>query len=162
MFSREAWRLLAENFERVLRHPGDLAARGNMQLGANLAGLAIENSMLGAAHACANPLTAHYGITHGVAVGILLPHVIRYNTPVARVYADLVDEVGLANGDSGAGGEVLARRIPQLVVAAGLPTRLSACGVSPGIFPVLAEEASQQWTGKFNPRPVSEADLLAL
>src|SRR5262249_49399757 len=139
------------------------AARGNMQLGANLAGLAIENSMLGAAHACANPLTAHYGITHGVAVGILLPHVIRYNTPVvASLYADLVHEVGVANGDSGAGAEGLGRRITRLVVAAGLPTRLSACGVSPGIFPVLAEEASQQWTGKFNPRPVSEADLLAL
>jgi alcohol dehydrogenase len=45
---------------------------------------------------------------------------------------------------------------------AGLPTALSACGVSAGILPVLAEEASQQWTGKFNPRPVTETDLLHL
>ena len=46
--------------------------------------------------------------------------------------------------------------------AAKLPTRLSECGVSPGIFAVLAEEAAQQWTGKFNPRPVGEAELRGL
>src|SRR5262249_851094 len=59
-------------------------------------------------------------------------------------------------------GEALARRIVELMESAGLPTKLSKCGVSSGIFGVLAEEAGQQWTGKFNPRPVSEADLLAL
>jgi alcohol dehydrogenase len=163
VFSREAWRLLEGNFERVLRHPGDLEARGNMQLGANLAGLAIENSMLGAAHACANPLTAHYGITHGVGVGILLPHVIRFNTQAAgALYADLAHEVGLVNGDAGVAGEVVARRVTQLLLAAKLPTKLRDCGVSPGIFPVLADEAAQQWTGKFNPRPAGEAELLSL
>ena len=50
-----------------------------MQLGACLAGLAIEHSMLGATHALANPLTAHYGIVHGQAIGLMLPHVIRFN-----------------------------------------------------------------------------------
>src|SRR5262249_11761793 len=92
-FSREAWRLLEANLETVLRTPGDLAARGAMQLGAHFAGVAIENSMLGASHACANPLTAHYGITHGVAVGVLLPHVIRFNgTVVAQLYGDLTHD----------------------------------------------------------------------
>ncbi len=58
VFSREAWRHLSANFGRVLAEPIDLEARAEMQLGAALAGLAIENSMLGAAHALANPLTA--------------------------------------------------------------------------------------------------------
>jgi alcohol dehydrogenase len=162
-FSREAWRLLEGNFERVLHSPTDIQARGAMQRGANLAGMAIENAMLGAAHACANPLTAHYGITHGIAVGILLPHVIRFNAPVVgHLYADLVHDIGLMNGDTGLAAEVLARRITSLMEAARLPTTLSACGVSPGIFTVLVDEASQQWTGKFNPRPVTEPDLLAI
>ena len=78
-FAREAWRALEQNFDRVLRNPHDLEARGAMQLGANFAGAAIEASMLGACHACANPLTAHYGLTHGIAIGILLPHVLRFN-----------------------------------------------------------------------------------
>jgi alcohol dehydrogenase len=163
MYSREAWRLLQANFQTVLKNPGDLDARGAMQLGANLAGLAIENAMLGAAHACANPLTAHYGLTHGIAVGIMLPHVIRLNTAVVgSLYADLAHGVGLLNGDAHAAGEALAQRILQLMRAADLPTTLSACGVSEGIFPLLAEEAAQQWTGKFNPRPVGESDLLNL
>src|SRR5436190_2235678 len=68
LLSREAWRLLEGNYERVLSRPDDLEARGSMQLGAHYAGMAIENSMLGATHARANPLTAHYGTTHGAAI----------------------------------------------------------------------------------------------
>ena len=50
-----------------------------MQLGAAFAGTAIENTMLGAAHSAANPLTAHYGMVHGQAVGLMLPGVIAFN-----------------------------------------------------------------------------------
>jgi alcohol dehydrogenase len=163
MFAREAWQLLEANLETVLRTPGDLEARGAMQMGAFLAGTAIENSMLGVCHACANPLTAHYGITHGIAIGILLPHVIRFNaTAVGALYSELVEEAGLMDGDPALAGEVLAQRIAELLRTAGLPATLSDCGVSGGILPVLAEEAAQQWTARFNPRPVTEADLLQL
>jgi alcohol dehydrogenase len=162
-FAREAWRLLEPNLSMVLRDPGHLEARGAMQVGAHFAGAAIENSMLGAAHALANPLTAHYGITHGIAIGIVLPHVVRFNAPAAGpLYGDLAHESGLVNGDAGVAAEAVARRIADLVAEAGLPTALSQCGVSTGILPVLAEEAAQQWTGRFNPRPVAETDLLAL
>jgi alcohol dehydrogenase len=162
-FAREGWRLLERNFETVLRQPGDLEARGAMQLGAHFAGMAIECSMLGACHALANPLTAHYGLTHGIAIGVLLPHVVRFNAAaVGPLYGDLAHDVGLINGDQSAAGEVLAQRIAHFLAVAGLPTTLSACGVSPGIFPVLAEEALQQWTAGFNPRPVTEGDLLHL
>jgi alcohol dehydrogenase len=163
MFAREGWKLLEANLGTVLRAPGDLEARGAMQLGAFLAGTAIENSMLGACHACANPLTAHYGLTHGLAIGVLLPHVIRFNAPaVGELYGELTDEAGLLNGDPLAAAEALAQRVTDFLRAAGLPTTLSACGVSGGILPVLAEEANQQWTARFNPRPVTEADLLSL
>lgn len=163
MFAREAWRLLEGNFTRVITAPHDLDARAGMQMGAYLAGVAIENSMLGAAHACANPLTAHYGITHGIAVGIMVPHVVRFNAGVVGdLYSDLVHDVGMLNGDANAAGEVLAQHLTSLLKWAGLPTRLSECGVSHGIFPILAEEAAQQWTARFNPRPVTEADLFAL
>src|SRR5437588_2121207 len=96
MFAREAWKLLEANLEVVLARPDDVEARGAMQVGAFLAGTAIENSMLGATHACANPLTAHYGITHGVAIGILLPHVVRFNAEtVGPLYAELIEDAGL-------------------------------------------------------------------
>jgi alcohol dehydrogenase len=163
LFAREAWRLLERNFTTVLNQGQNLAARGAMQLGAHYAGMAIENSMLGAAHSCANPLTAHYGLTHGIAVGILLPHVIRFNAAVVGpLFADLVHDLGYPNGDGQVAAETLARRITELMRAADLPTRLADCGVSSSIFPVLAEEAAQQWTARFNPRPVTEDDLLRL
>jgi alcohol dehydrogenase len=162
-FAHAAWRLLESNLETVLRNPSDLEARGAMQLGANFAGTAIENSMLGACHACANPLTAHYGLTHGIAIGVMLPHVIRFNTAaVGDLYGELAAEAGLLDGDPSVAGEALARRITELMQIGGLPTCLSACGISSGIFPVLAEEASEQWTGRFNPRPLSQADLRTL
>lgn len=163
MFAREAWTLLDVNLEKVLTNPQDLEARGAMQMGAFLAGTAIENSMLGVAHSCANPLTAHYGITHGLAVGLMLPHVLRFNgKAVPELYADLVEEAGLPDGHPHGPAETLARRITDLLHLAGVPGTLTNCGVSRGILQVLAEEAAQQWTARFNPRPVTERELLAL
>jgi alcohol dehydrogenase len=145
LFAREAWRLLSTNFERVLRDPEDLEARGAMLLGAHYAGIAIENSMLGATHACANPLTAHYGTTHGVAIAVLLPHVVRWNwSAVSGLYGEL------------AGGD-LPEWLAQAAETAGLPAHLRDLGVPEPELPMLAEEAAAQWTGRFNPRPFDAA-----
>ena len=96
-------------------------------------------------------------------MGILLPHVVRFNTiAVSGLYADLVHDIGMLNGDAGAAGKVLANRITDLLHVANLPTHLSDCGVSPGILPVLATEAADQWTGRFNPIPVGEPELQQL
>jgi alcohol dehydrogenase len=159
--SLAAFRYLDPNFETVLRTPIDVPARSAMQLGAHLAGMAIENAMLGVCHSCANPLTAHYGMTHGVAVALMLPHVIRFNAPAADpLYAELIAAVGLPNRGSPA--ESLTARVAALTAAAGLPRSLKECGVSETILPLLAEEAAEQWTARFNPRPVTEADILKL
>jgi alcohol dehydrogenase len=155
--SREAWRLLEGHYERVLAVPYDLNARSAMQLGAYYAGMAIELAMLGATHACANPLTARYGTTHGEAIAILLPHVVRWNAgTVASHYGALLREVGRHNS-AGNPGEALARRLEQLAVAGGLPTELRNVGASKDDLSALAQEASEQWTGRFNPRPFDAA-----
>ncbi len=164
-FSREAWRHLAASFLRVLEDPNDLEGRTGMQLGACLAGMAIENSMLGAAHALANPLTASYGIVHGEAVGIMLPHVIRFNGEVfSDWYCELLSATGgeenLPNPASGVEG--LAGFVASLVEESGLARRLADCGVEQTRLPQLAEDAAKQWTGTFNPREVGPTELLAL
>jgi alcohol dehydrogenase len=164
-FSREAWRLLAGNLGKVLADAGDIAARGSMLLGASFAGLAIENSMLGAAHALANPLTASFDIPHGQAVGIMLPHVIRFNAiAVDKEYHDLLHESQngspLPKPDGGIEG--LADFVSAMLAKAGLATTLRSLTVDPLKLPQLASQAAKQWTASFNPRPVSEADLLEL
>jgi alcohol dehydrogenase len=155
MFSREAWRLLEGSYERVLAGAEDVEARGRMLLGAHLAGAAIEHSMLGAAHACANPLTARYGTEHGAALASLLPSVVRWNGSVAGArYAEL------SGRDSAGGGEALARRVEELAGAGGLRRSLSESGVVREDLPALAEDAAGQWTGRFNPRAFDAAGAL--
>ena len=159
LFAATAWQQLEQHFETVLQNPANLESRSGMQWGAHLAGMSIEASMLGVCHSCANPLTAHYGMTHGVAIGLMLPHVIRFNAvAVESLYAKLQVPDQHTNGEPAS--EILARRVTELVKAAGLPTSLKDCNVSESILPILAEEANQQWTARFNPRPVTEADLL--
>ncbi len=136
-----------------------------MQLGACFAGLAIENSMLGATHAMANPLTAHYGLAHGQAIGLLLPHVIRFNgEQYDRWYRDLlectVEDDRMPSPESGSGG--LSAFVAEMVQKAGLPGRLSECGVEAEKLPRLAADAAKQWTATFNPREVGEAELLEI
>ena len=118
-----------------------------MQIGAFYAGRAIEHSMLGATHACANPLTARHGTTHGDAIAILFPHVVRWNGEAAGpLYAELLGS-----------GEELATRLSALAAAGGLPRTLRDVGVPEGEIPALAAEAAEQWTGAFNPRPFDTA-----
>ena len=151
-FSREAWRLLDSNYERVLDDPEDTKARGAMQLAAYFAGVSIENSMLGATHACANPLTAHYGTIHGEALAMLLPTVVRWNGEVAgQRYSELLHLSKRSDGESPA--ETLAQRIEELAAKGGLKRTLSESGVRLDDLAMLATEAAQQWTGTFNPRP---------
>jgi len=140
LFSLEAWRLLEPNYERVLSQPDDITARGAMQLGAYYAGVAIENSMLGATHACANPLTARHGTAHGAAIAMLLPTVVRWNEQTGTDYRPL--------------GEALARRLEELAEAGGLRNNLRSAGVTESELPELAADAAEQWTGTFNPRPL--------
>lgn len=159
---REAWRLLSQAFPRIFQEPQHLDSRWAMLWGAHLAGMAIENSMLGAAHASGNPLTAHYGVTHGVAVSLMLPHVIRFNEEFASsMYRELLEASGTPLGNQ-TPAQALAGEFDRLAIQAKLPRRLRDLGISRTIFPILAEEALQQWTGTFNPRPLTEESLKLL
>ena len=150
--SRQAWSRLDSAFGEAMRNPGNDEARAGMLLGAHLAGAAIEQSMLGAAHACANPLTARLGITHGIAVGVMLPHVVRFNCADGdNPYATLSDNPG-----------TLAQRIETMLAVGGLSRCLADCGVPEAILPELAIEAASQWTAAFNPRPVGAGELLEI
>jgi alcohol dehydrogenase len=182
LFARDAWRLLEAHYERVLDDPADLIARGAMLLGAHEAGIAIEQSMLGATHACANPLTARYGTTHGMAIAVMLPHVVRWNSGhVADRYRHLIRAstagvdryvaAGRARSSARPGsgdvndddaGEQFAVRLDELRRAGGLPGTLRELGVPRNALSALASDAATQWTGTFNPRPFDADGALSL
>jgi alcohol dehydrogenase len=176
-YAREAWMLLSRGFPRVIEEPSDLHGRSQMQLGASFAGMAIEASMLGAAHALANPLTAYLGVPHGQAVGMMMPHVIRFNaTCVESRYRELVHllpEVSVS--DRRPASEILADRFTRWLRIASMATALcelpgwtakfaesqGSCAAEE-LLESMALMAEKQWTGGFNPRPVRADDFLAI
>jgi alcohol dehydrogenase len=164
-FSREAWLLLGGNFAHVISEPANLDARSGMQLGACFAGLAIENSMLGAAHALANPLTAEFGVAHGQAVGMMLPHVIRFNgQEFGNYYFELLECTAGGNGfpSPQLGYKGLADFVADLVSRAGLKSKLTEFDIPSNRLDALAIDAAKQWTAGFNPRKAAVEELLSL
>lgn len=155
-YSRRAFGLLAGGFSKVLQSPNDLEARSQMQLGACFAGMAIETSMLGAAHATANPLTARYDIVHGQAVGLMLPAVIRVNGKQhADWYAELLREVDPSVTTDEA-AERLASMVSGWVREAGLATSMDELSIPNSEIETFVEDALKQWTGTFNPIPLDK------
>ena len=167
-FAAEAFALGVRNQPRVLETPTDLAARGAMLRAATLAGLAIEHSMLGAAHSMANPLTAHFDLPHGQAVGMCLPHVVRYNAEepeTAAIYAELARSAGLCEGTEASerdAVEALVAELESQLELAGMPASLAECGVTFDRCPALGDEAAEQWTAQFNPRSIDSGEFRGL
>jgi len=164
LFSRESWRLAESSFETVLREPQNIAARGRMLLASAYGGLAIAQSMLGAAHSAANPLTAHHRVIHGQAVGLMLPQVVLFNSgdpDAAALYADLAAVVGLSRQSDEPEQAVgaLLNRLSHILNEAGLPESLEEMNVPPSEIAQLADEAARQWTANFNPRKVAALEF---
>jgi alcohol dehydrogenase len=162
MFAREAWNLLEVNFEKVLDGSANIDTWGGMQIGAHFAGHAIENSMLGAAHAMANPVTARKNIDHGIAVGLFLPHVIEYNIENnVSLYKGFFSVKNIhSNGHPES--DILINQLNRYFDLANMPKNLSHYGIGENDIESLAFEADENWTAKFNPRPVNKEDFLKL
>lgn len=157
-YSLAAFSLLAEGFPAVLENGNDIQARSKMLLGAALAGVAIENSMLGAAHAAANPLTAQFDVVHGEAVGVMMPQVLEGNLehpPSREIYGRLANEIQLQP-------ENLPNWFRHQLRLASMPESLRHWKITPEDIPTLATAAAQQWTGTFNPIPVNARDFRGL
>jgi alcohol dehydrogenase class IV len=158
-----ALRLIRDNLERAVADTSDEEARGNMLVAASLA-ITIQ---LGSVHAMSHPAGAHFGVPHGVANAIHLPHVIRFNSrggaDIANRYRDVNDLFGIESGGSDdAVGDALADHVSGITSRMGLPTRLSEVGVPESGIPALVEGAMGDGTTLLNPREPSEEDYEAL
>ena len=162
--SLQALRMIRDNLERaVQRGEEDEEARGNMLIAANLA----ITLALGSVHAMSHPAGAHFGVPHGVANAIHLPHVIRFNAAggadIADRYRDVGELLGLETGGSdSAVADALASHVSELTARLGLPTRLSQVGVPESGIPALVEGAMGDGTTLLNPREADEDDYAEL
>jgi alcohol dehydrogenase class IV len=158
--SLQALRMIRDNLERaVQRGEEDEEARGNMLIAANLA-ITIS---LGSVHAMSHPAGAQFGVPHGVANAIHLPHVIEHNAAggpeIADRYRDVADIFDVNEPEV---GPALAAYVTDLVDRLGLPTRLSQVGVPEDGIPALVEGAMGDGTTLLNPREMGEEDYASL
>jgi alcohol dehydrogenase class IV len=155
-----ALRMIRDNLERAVeRGPEDEEARGNMLVAASLA----ISLALGSVHAMSHPAGAQFGVPHGVANAIHLPHVVRFNAAgaddIADRYRDIAELFGVESGGPGeAVGDALALHLTELTARLGLPTRLSEVGVPESGIPALVDGAMGDGTTLLNPREMSEED----
>lgn len=157
MYSEAAFRHIIRAIDDIMDGTVHGDDRGHMLLGAALSGLAIENSMLGGAHASANPLSARHDVIHGRAVAMMLPTVLRFNEAIPETkmiydrYSGILAELGVSDLS-------LADWVTNLV---GRMKRFDL-GIDDAEIEQLAIEAKAQWTGQFNPRPLEIEDFVEL
>ena len=155
VLSLQATQMITQNVFKVFEEPSNLDARGQMLMAANMAGLAVHLSYLGAAHSMANPLTAHCNLDHGLAVGMVLPYVMLFN---AQFQPQKYKEIALALGTRIEGGEddlTISRkgamRLRNLLDKLSVPPNLAEMGVKEDLIPTMAHEALTQLSLDYNP-----------
>jgi len=148
-------RRIFDALPRVVDTPDDIETRGAMFEGAVLGGRCLQNAAMGVHHGLAQLVGGRTGIPHGLANAEILPYAIRFNQEVA---GDAVARLSKAIGHPGD----LAGAVTNLVGRIGLPTSLSACGVSEEDLQAVARLSQSNGSVRANPRPVSEDDALEL
>jgi alcohol dehydrogenase class IV len=166
-YALHALRLIQGNLERAVRDTSDEEARGNMLVAAALAIAPSGSGAIGITHSMSHPCGGHFGVPHGVANAINLPHVIRFNAAggadIADRYRDIAELLGVESGGSDADvGDALAEHVTGLTGSLGLPQRLSEVGVPEEGIPVLVEGAMGDGCTLVNPREPTEEDFAEL
>jgi alcohol dehydrogenase class IV len=139
----------------------EIAARGQMQIAALLAGWAFSNAMVGLVHAMAHSLGAVCRIPHGLANGILLPHVMRYNLEeIPELTADIAEAMGLATNemDTLSAANAAADEMEVFTKSIGLDHRLRDLGVEEKSLKDCAELSMSDGSIIYNPRIVMDAE----
>lgn len=166
MLAREALRLLGANIETAVSDGGDVAAREAMLLGSMLAGQAFANSPVAAVHALAYPVGGIFHIPHGLSNALVLTSVLRFNLPdAASSYAEIAADAfpHLADVPDEARAEAFVDALQGLIGRLQMPPRLRDMNIPEDALPHMAREAmKQQRLLVNNPRPVTEADALAI
>jgi alcohol dehydrogenase class IV len=167
MLAREALRLLSGSIVTAVKQGGNLEARADMLLGAMLAGQAFANAPVAAVHALAYPLGGNYHIPHGLSNSLVLPHVLRFNGPVASdLYAEIAPLImpnQILPEDTIAATEMLADHFLSLAADLGLQTTLREMNIPESDLPKLAEDSMlQQRLLVNNPRELDLEDALGI
>ncbi len=168
-YAKTAIRLIAENLVEATKNGRNRKARFAMAVASTMAGIAFSNSMVGAVHAIGHALGGICHVPHAVAMGILLPHVMRYNMErIAPAYGELLPELaGMESAlevPADKRGEAalcaVERLAQELAALCGLPRSLREVKVEKDCFPQIARVAVNDGAILVNPRAADEAQVV--
>jgi len=162
VFSLRAVELIAGGLERAFIRGDDPEARESMQLGATMAMIGGMNAHMGLGHALVMPLCGLYHMPHGLACGMVLPHVLEFNAEVADAkVARILATLGTGVGED-ARGPARYRGLEDLLASVGMTGRLRDFGYEAAHRDVIVRETLNSVQYRFNPRPASEDELARL
>jgi alcohol dehydrogenase class IV len=155
--------LISSYLPRAYEDGSDLHAREMVMLGSFMTGLAFANASLGAVHGLAHPIGAQFGVPHGIACAILLPHVMRYNIPaVPGKYADIARAMGVDEDiDDLSLAHKAVDKVFELLDLLGIHRSFSAYGIEEEDIPGIIRDATGT-SMESNPRPTTPDELYGI
>ena len=167
MLSVEALKLLGGSIEKAVFDGSNLEARGNMLIGAMLAGKSFANSPVAAVHALAYPIGGTFHVSHGLSNSLVLPYVLRFNSAdnkATKDYAELAPfvfpDINTNQGSQAVCSEFIDR-MESLSKKLGLPQKLREVNIPKEACEKMAKDAMKQTRLLVNnPREVTEKDAL--
>ena len=167
MIAVEALKLLGSSIEKAVFEGSNIEARGNMLLGAMLAGKSFANSPVAAVHALAYPIGGTFHISHGLSNSLVLPYVLRFNSvdnKATKDYSELAPflfpDIDMSKGSQAICKEFIDR-LENLSKKLGLPQKLREVNIPKEACKKMASDAMKQTRLLVNnPREVTENDAL--
>jgi alcohol dehydrogenase class IV len=166
MFSLDAIQLISENLRTCVHDGGNLEAREKVLLGSLYAGLGLANAGVGAVHSLSYPLGGKYGVSHGLANTVMLPHVMSFNLPgalekftiIAEAMGEIVDDMPLREA-----AYFAVEAVQSLIEDCGIYTTLEDLNIPEEDFPELAKVAMTVTRPlENNPRKVTIEDAIEI
>jgi len=159
----EGTRIAARSLRTAVREPHNLDARSDMMMSSMMGAIAFQKD-LGAVHSCAHALSTVADLHHGLANGIMIDHVMRFNLPAAREkMAELAHVVGVGGGSADASARAFIDWLVALKRDLSIPLTLSdyrgARNVTHADIAALVDVAVNDTCHQTNPRPCTRADF---
>ena len=159
--AEKAMELIGGNIRRFVANRKDEEAACAMMSGSMFAGIAFAWARLGDVHAMSHPVSAFFGVQHGVANSILLPVIVEYNAPAdhgryEKIYNYISEEKEPVKDFK---PEMLVEEIKKLNASLGIPKTLSEVGVTEDKIPQMAADAMKSGNIAANPRQTTLKDV---
>ncbi len=158
----EGVRIAARALPIAVREPKNIQARADMMMASMMGAVAFQKD-LGATHSCAHALGTVLDMHHGLANGIMIDHVMRFNCPAAmNKFRVLAQCAGVETADDASSADAFIAWLSQLKREIAIPARLSVAGADLAQLPRLLDIAEKDICHQTNPRPCTRADFEAI